>query len=342
VSLPPFSLLSSYLLFPLLQNIQYSPPLVKHYLPCPFFGLPCPSADCYRAYGGDAMYLERLLRQMIQNTRRRVACFVTLFTAIFCFLAVSASSEGPTDDAALSSAVCPIVYQLDQSPSSRGYHYSFFGNGFFINEQGYLLTAAHVLESFRNGGQPYILVSRPNSPPRLVKASIIAVDSEHDVAILRANSNPFTSKFKVSFLHLSSEPASAGESVLALSLHPPKQQNANTFQVPREDRFSGEVLSYESTQLEKSAPAAEVFLLSHPVNLGQSGSPVLALDSHAVVGFVEGRWLRSSAVAISKSSTRSPSTPGAAIPIRYAIALLQRQSITWHGPQPLPPASPAR
>jgi S1-C subfamily serine protease len=279
---------------------------------------------------------------MIQNTRRRVACFVTLFTAIFCFLAVSASSEGPTDDAALSSAVCPIVYQLDQSPSSRGYHYSFFGNGFFINEQGYLLTAAHVLESFRNGGQPYILVSRPNSPPRLVKASIIAVDSEHDVAILRANSNPFTSKFKVSFLHLSSEPASAGESVLALSLHPPKQQNANTFQVPREDRFSGEVLSYESTQLEKSAPAAEVFLLSHPVNLGQSGSPVLALDSHAVVGLVEGRWLRSGAVAISKSSTRSPSTPGAAIPIRYAIALLQRQSITWHGPQPLPSASPAR
>jgi S1-C subfamily serine protease len=279
---------------------------------------------------------------MIQNTRTRVACFVALFTAIFCFLAASASSEGPTDDAALSSAVCPIVYQLDQSPSSRGYHYSFFGNGFFINEQGYLLTAAHVLESFRNGGQPYILVSRPNSPPRLVKASIIAVDSEHDVAILRANSNPFTSKFKVSFLHLSSEPASAGESVLALSLHPPKQQNANTFQVPREDRFSGEVLSYESTQLEKSAPAAEVFLLSHPVNLGQSGSPVLALDSHAVVGLVEGRWLRSSAVAISKSSTRSPSTPGAAIPIRYAIALLQRQSITWHGPQPLPSAIPTR
>jgi S1-C subfamily serine protease len=278
---------------------------------------------------------------MINNNKTRVPWIPSLIACLFCCLAAGASPEDSANDAPLSSAVCPIVYQLDQSPSSRGYHYSFFGNGFFINEQGYLLTAAHVLESFRNGGQPYILVTRPNSPPRLVKASIIAVDSEHDVAILRANSNPFTSKFKVSFLPLSSEPASAGEPVLALSLHPPKQQNANTFQVPREDRFSGEVLSYESTQLEKSAPAAEVFLLSHPVNLGQSGSPVLALNSHAVVGLVEGRWLRSSAVSIAKSSSRSPSTPGAAVPIRYAIALLQRQSISWHTPQPPPASSPA-
>jgi S1-C subfamily serine protease len=278
---------------------------------------------------------------MIWRNKIRVVWIPYAIVCLFCCLAAGALPEDSANDAALSAAVCPIVYQLDQSPSSRGYHYSFFGNGFFINEQGYLLTAAHVLETFRNGGQPYILVSTPNSPPRLVKASIIAVDSEHDVAILRANSNPFTSKFKVSFLPLSSDPASPGQAVLALSLHPPKHQNANTFQVPREDRFSGEVLSYESTQLQESAPAAEVFLLSHPVNLGQSGSPVLALNSHAVVGFVEGRWLRSSAASFAKSSARSTSTPGAAIPIRYAIDLLQRQSISWHTPQPPPASSPA-
>lgn len=284
------------------------------------------------------MHLERLLRRMLRYTRIRAACFVALFAGIFSFVAFDASSESPADDAALSSAVCPIVYQLDQFPSARGYHYSFFGNGFFINEEGYLLTAAHVLETFRDGGRPYILVSRPNRPPQLLQATVIAIDSEHDVAILRANSNPFTSKYKVSFLPLSSKPVSPGESVLALSLRPPKQQNARTFEVPREDRFSGEVLSYESTQLEKSAPASEVLLLSHPVILGQSGSPVLALDSRAVVGLIEGRWLRSSAVSIAKSSASSVSTPGAAIPIRYAIALLQHESISWHTP-PSPPSS---
>jgi S1-C subfamily serine protease len=277
---------------------------------------------------------------MLQHNKNRAARITSLAACLFCCRAAGASSEDFANDASLSAAVCPIVYQLDQSPSSRGYHYSFFGNGFFINEEGYLLTAAHVLETFRNGGQPYVLVSRPNSPPRLVKASIIAVDSEHDVAILLAKPNPFTGKHNVTFLPLSPEPAAAGQSVLALSLHPPKQQNANTFQVPREDRFSGEVLSYESTQLEKSAPAAEVFLLSHSVNLGQSGSPVLALDSRAVVGLVEGRWLRSSAFSLAKSSTPTASTPGAAVPIRYAIALLQRQAIPWHAPSTQPASPP--
>jgi S1-C subfamily serine protease len=279
---------------------------------------------------------------MLRNTKNRASWLAAVLLCLACCLAVTAASDDLADDASLSSAVCPIVYQLDQTPSSRGYHYSFFGNGFFINEQGYILTVAHVLENFRNGGQPYILVSRPNGPPQLIPATIVAKDPEHDVAILCAAANPFASKHKVNFLALSSEAASPGQSVLALSLHPPKQQNAHTFEVPREDRFSGEVLSYESTQLDKSAPAAEVFLLSHSVNLGQSGSPVLALDSRAVVGLVEGRWLRSSGVSIAKASAASASTPGAAVPIRYAIALLQRESISWHTPQSPPSSAPAK
>ncbi len=270
---------------------------------------------------------------MPQKHSRSPSWIGTLLGCFVCSLALSAAPEEASEDASLASAVCPIVYQLDPSPSSRGYRYSFFGNSFFINEEGYLLTAAHVLETFRDGGQPYILVSHRNGPPKLLQATVVAVDTEHDVAILRANSNPFHSSYKVTFLALSSEPVSAGQSVLALSLHPPKQQNAHTFEVPREDRFTGEVLSYESTQLEKSAPAAEVFLISHPVNLGQSGSPVLLQGSRAVVGLVEGRWLRSSAVSVAKSSSASISTPGAAVPIRYAIALLRRKSITWHTPQ---------
>jgi len=281
---------------------------------------------------------------MAHNTRSRAACLVVLLTCLATSLAIAATTGDIAESVSLSSAVCPIVYQLDQSPSSRGYHYSFFGNGFFINEQGYLLTAAHVLETFRDGGQPYILVSRRNGPPVLLQAAIIAWDSEHDVAILHANSNPFASRSNVTFLPLSPEPASPGQSVLALSLHPPKQQNAHTFEIPREDRFSGEVLSYESTKLDKSAPATEIFLLSHPVNLGQSGSPVLSLDSHAVVGLVEGRWLRSNSVSFNHSSPQRSENPGAAVPIRYAIDLLQRESIFWHArgsPSPSS-ASPAR
>jgi len=270
---------------------------------------------------------------MPQKHSRNPSWIGTLLGCFVCSLALSAAPEEASEDASLASAVCPIVFQLDSSPSSRGYRYSFFGNSFFINEEGYLLTAAHVLETFRDGGHPYILVSRRNGPPKLLQATVIAVDAEHDVAILRATFNPFKSSYKVTFLALSSELVSPGQPVLALSLHPPKQQNAHTFEVPLEDRFTGEVLSYESTQLEKSGPAAEVFLLSHPVNLGQSGSPVLSQSSRGVIGLVEGRWLRSSGLSIAKASAASSPTPGAAVPIRYAIALLQSQSITWHTPQ---------
>jgi S1-C subfamily serine protease len=234
------------------------------------------------------------------------------------------------DDTAIAS-VCPVVYPDDQSPASRGYHYTFFGNAFFINDEGYLLTVAHVLETFRDGGQPYILVNRPNSPPQLLKVTVVAKDLQHDVAILRATPNPFEGRYQVVYLALASEPASKGQSVLALSLHPQKLQNAYSFDSTREDSSPGTVLSYESTQLEESAPAADVFLLSHPVVKGQSGSPVLAVNSHAVVGLVEGLWLRGTPLSVAKSSAQVGPTPGAAIPIRYAIALLKEHNISWRG-----------
>src|SRR5579885_2231193 len=184
------------------------------------------------------------------------------------------SAAQPTrggSDPAESGAVCPVVYQLDQSPSSRGYHYQFFGNAFFINERGYLLTDEHVLETFRDGGQPYILVNRRESPPQLLAANIVAVDKAHDVAILRAETNPFGRPFRVAFLTLSAEPAVAGETVMALSLHPARPGNAQSFQAEREDRSLGRILSFESTRLEKSAEPTMIFLLSHAVELGQSG-----------------------------------------------------------------------
>jgi trypsin-like peptidase len=233
------------------------------------------------------------------------------------------------------SALCPLVYQLDQAPGSHGYRYTFFGNAFFVNEQGYLLTVAHVLDTFRDGGQPYVLVRRPNSPPRLLKITVIATDPAHDVAIVQAKPNPFASSYQVAFLPLSLDPAKEGQPVLALSLHPVRPRNAASFEMPAEDRSQGQVLSYQLTQLNKASAAADVFLLSHPVVKGQSGSPVLAVgpdgSPSTVVGLVEGRWLRGTTVVARALSPDHPSdVPGAAIPIRYAIEVLDRLHIAWH------------
>lgn len=254
-----------------------------------------------------------------------------LSAAISCSAGLLAGAAGADDssaDSPLGAAVCPVVYRLDESPAAHGYHYTFFGNAFFINDQGYLLTVAHVLETFKNGGQPSILAMRPNGPPQLLALTVVAADAQHDVAILRASPNPFSSRYRVAFLPLAVGAAIPGQSVVALSLHPGRPQNAQSFQLPIEDRSAGTVLSMEQTQLAESAPVAQVFLLSHPVALGQSGSPVLAADSKAVLGLIEGRWVRGHSLGTVRGVASEP--PGAAIPISYAVSLLTQNGVAYH------------
>lgn len=267
---------------------------------------------------------------MLMKAARRAALTLSAVVSCWAGFLAAACPDDCRADSSLTAAVCPVVYRLDESPATHGYHYTFLGNAFFINDQGYLLTVAHVLDTFKNGGQPSILVTRPNSPPHLIALTVIAADSQHDVAILRASPNPFSSHYRVTFLPLAEDAAIPGQAVLALSLHPPRLRDAQSFQLPVEDRATGTVLSIEQTQLAKSVPATEVFLVSHPVTLGQSGSPVLLTDTNAVVGLIEGRWVRNGSVSIAKAGADSTEPPGAAIPIRYAVSLLQQNGVAYH------------
>jgi len=258
-------------------------------------------------------------------------------------LLVAARGDETRSDRSLASSVCPVVYRLDESPAAHGYHYTFFGNAFFINDQGYLLTVAHVLDTFKNGGQPSMLVTRPNRPPQLLPLTVVAVDREHDTAIVRATPNPFSSRYRVAFLSLASDATAPGQAVLALSLHPANIRNPRSFQLPLEDRATGMVLSIEQTQFAKSGPAADVFLLSHPVTLGQSGSPVLTSDARAVVGLIEGQWVRNGSASFAREEERSAEPPGAAIPIRYAVALLKQNGVAYRvAPSAATGAAPSR
>jgi hypothetical protein len=260
---------------------------------------------------------------------------------------VSAASRAPQNENA-ADAVCPVAYQLDDSPGARGYHYIFYGNAFFINRDGYLLTAAHVLSEL-NGGQPSILLRLSSAPPHLVKATVVATDIDHDVAILRATPNPFSGPYVVASLRLAGEKPSIGDGVEATALRPARARDPHTFELPIADSYPAEVLGYRSMSLAPDArtgsvPAAvsgpqvltTLFLFSHEVQRGQSGAPVRNSATHEVVGLVEGRWLHPVAGSLTGSGTRSAAalTQGAAIPIPYALALLEKNHITWSGSQP--------
>lgn len=261
--------------------------------------------------------------------------FRAAFATVACMiLGAAATAQGtapnrPADDAALSAAICPIVYPVDQTSSAKGFHYLFYGNGFFINDQGYLMTAAHVLSQLR-GGQPHILLQPNTGPPKILPAVLIAADREHDVAILRATPNPFESNYKVGFLRLEEKWVARGNAVLAAAVHPSKPLDAYTLDGAAEDRTSGEVFAFPFSQLEKRSSETELFLFNHQVRRGQSGAPVVLPESHAVVGLIEGQWLRSTLVSLTTASDQPAPGVGAAVPIHYAIALLQQRGIAWY------------
>lgn len=286
-----------------------------------------------------------------------LATALVVLVSVSLFLSIAATrfafAQGPgqlspqkrevtLDDRVVADALCPIVYQVDRSASARGYRYIFYGDGFFVNKDGYLLTAAHVLSQLHDG-QPFLLLRSRAMPPRFVPTRIVAIDREHDVAILLATPNPFDATRHVSFLPLARENPQPGSMVLLAALRPFKPRDAYTLEPALEERSPGEVLGFEFSQLEKGHGDTELLLFNHGVQPGQSGAPVISLDSDEVVGLVEGQWLRGDMhlvpaakdpIATDGVSAVSggvvADVPGAVIPIHYAIALLQQKAIAWH------------
>ncbi|HEY2821794.1 MAG TPA: serine protease [Candidatus Acidoferrum sp.] len=261
------------------------------------------------------------------------AAAVSAFAALTCAGQAGTLASVQTNTAA--TAICPIVYPIDENSSAHGYQYAFYGNAFFINRDGYLITAAHVLHSFRTGGEPHILVQRAEAPPQMLKAEVILEDREHDVAVLRATPNPFIgTAYRVSTLAPDATAVSRGEAIVVAALRP-KRRQPHTYETELEDRSAASVIDFQNSVLEKGLGDTELVLFNHDVILGQSGAPVLAAGSGEVVAFIEGQWLRPAAgLAVDMQRGQEAHSVGAAVPIRYAVSALREKGIAWEaGPR---------
>jgi TonB family protein len=246
---------------------------------------------------------------------------------VLCLLLAVATSANDrvTVDSTLPAALCQVVYPLDES-ADVGYRYMFFGNGFFINDDGYLITAAHLLSYFRNGGVPYVLVGPHEGPRRMFEAPIAAVDWDHDVAVLHATPNPFQSETKIAYLALSAETPVSGDVVISASLRPPDVENAHSLTAPLEDFSQGQVIAYRFYR-ERGTGERELLLFSKEVSPGQSGAPLVSANTHAAVGVIVGQWLHPTVIPSGANGGHLTLAPGAALRIHYAIALLRQNRI---------------
>ena len=98
----------------------------------------------------------------------------------------------------------PSVVQISLFSKTNHLQHPILGTGFWIHDEGYLLTARHVIEGGRDllktqniaDGDFLIGLAMPNTENMrgnftFLRADIAAEDERHDIALLKSSRNPF-------------------------------------------------------------------------------------------------------------------------------------------------------
>lgn len=233
-----------------------------------------------------------------------------LFTFSFCF-SVLAEERGTSD---AGSPVAAVVQLLAIGPGSGDQNKECAATGILVNEDGVILTNAHVVEDARrclagsSGAKIVAKFARPGERTATgISCDVVALDELHDLALLLTE-RPASPDAAHAFAALDAREVAAGTAV-AVTGH-----SAFAWQPTTE---KGTILRRILLPLsDTSAEKSEVLILDIPLQRGASGSPVY-LDSGGIVGVI---------------SRQNPSRPAetVAVPVGYAIELLKRKGLRWH------------
>ncbi len=223
-----------------------------------------------------------------------------------------------------SPATRAVVQLLAIGPGTHGNDQKCSGSGFLVNEQGAILTNAHVVYEARKctgaGEHAKLTAKLPNAignTAPAVSCEVLGLDDAHDLGVLRAErplpGTPSGGRYE--FLLLDVSEITEGIPVWVAG-HPlfawrPVAQSGKFI---RRDRIA---------LWGPRGDPVEVLILSIPLQPGSSGSPVFFQDRSGVIGIVEGQALRQPAKEGQSSET-------IAIPVRDAVRLLNRTSVPWH------------
>ena len=204
-----------------------------------------------------------------------------------------------------------VVQLLAIGPGQDDKNRACSATGFFVNEEGYILTNAHVVEDARRclAGSPEAKIvaklARPDAhAATAVSCEVVALDEEHDLALLKTERPPPEGEI-YPVAPLDDREVGAGDEIRVLG-HPEFSWQAK--------QVSGRIV-----RVARPPPAeagTETLVFDIHLEIGSSGSPVY-LPSGGVVGVVVGRDVRNASHSV-------------AVAIRHAIALLERHGVRWH------------
>jgi S1-C subfamily serine protease len=294
-----------------------------------------------------------------------VCAIVILFGFIENHVASAQLRKPGTDPAVASIAqIKPLVVQIKfrSDAAKPEYQEGIAGTGIVVSDEGYVLTAAHVItetetalradqaskvEFFVGVSIDAIVGAGASSRGSFayIPCTIKDTDSGHDLAILQLAQSPFSEAFRLGIKTGEKEPkVTLGVAKLDQNL-PPEGQTVLVSGYPlstptlvtQKGMIASETFSVVQMQ-RPNAPAgsltAEIedsILLDAVVNPGISGGPVYLPGEHSVIGICDA-YEPSPIITTQRPQTVVPgvgqnSGLAVVIPIKYAIALLQKNKI---------------
>ncbi len=223
-----------------------------------------------------------------------------------------------------------VVELIALGPGNQGKNRECQATGFLVNADGYILTNAHVLDEARKclakAPSEHILAKPLTAGSDLAAAvpcDLLVRDDLHDLALLKAQRPIFSDSSRKgaastqgeaprNFLLLDATAIEDGTPVTVTG-HPAFAWHAET--------RSGRIVGHGSIALSDTSTAkSEVLVLDIPLLKGSSGSPVYRESDGSVVGIVERKDLQQPSRTV-------------AVPIIYAIEIMDRAGVKWHSTQ---------
>jgi len=294
------------------------------------------------------------------------ACAIIVFIGLIGSRVAGAQLHKAGPDPAVASIplVKPSVVQIKfkSDAAMPEYQEGIAGTGIVISDEGYVLTAARVITeteaALRGKGASKVeffagisidATAGPGGSSRgsfsYIPCTIKDSDPVHDLAILQLTPSPFSEAFQAGIKIGDKEPkVTLGVAKLEQSVPPEGQTvlvSGYPFSIPTLVTQKGMIASESLTGVPTQRPSAaggflpaeieDAILLDAAVNPGNSGGPVYLPGEHTVIGICEA----SEPSLIFATQPQQTVVAGAGrnsglavvIPIKYAIALLQKNKI---------------